>query len=307
MHFYSLLPLFSDRTVKTTSCKLLESMNNPSPLLSRRSTAHTFSLILGLLCATVSGCVSLGYERELFPSDNVRVIHSEKHCKDVGQSVSTQFPNADRIEIFDIGIGLLVATRTAWEVIARQLAAELDADLSLVRPCDGEDSFQYAQIEVWRTRGFKPIVKEEYRPESGTLMAPSQTTYSDRLKNIFECFEQARVTSSPITPESKKRLGHVDATQFFSPGPYFDGYARVDKYFRPTRAGELSLAKIYSGRARAAWAAGIYRELSADERQPFAERYLICLLDRGYSWWSVDISNKALQPTPTSGAAELKR
>jgi len=259
-------------------------MNILSLLLSGLFTVPTLSMILGLACAMISGCASLGYERELFPSDNIRVIHSERHCKVLDQTVTTPFPKADHIETIEYGIGRFVATRTAWEVIARQLAIELDADLALIRPCDGEVwGIQYAQIEVWRTRGFNPIVEELF-PESGTLMAPSDTTYGTRLQNIFECFEQARVTSGSATPENKKRLGRIDATDFFSSGPHFSGYARIDQYFRPTYSGELSMSVIKFYRERADWSAGIYRELSPNEKILFAEHYIICLLDRGYSW-----------------------
>jgi hypothetical protein len=252
----------------------------------RKTIARALRVVLLFALASISGCASL-YENEWFAADHVRVIHSEepkRHCNDSKQSVQSEVPNANHILSMVRGIGRLAATKTVWEIEARQLAAELDADIALVRPCDGERlEFEYAQIEVWRTRGFRPIVREEYSSDSGALMAPSQSTYGSRLEDIFGCFEQARVTKGPISPDNKKRLGHVDATEFFSSGIYFPGYARVDNYFRPTRTGDLRLSMIYSDRARADWASNVYWELSSDEKQRFAERYLICLLDRGYS------------------------
>lgn len=262
-------------------------MKNPPSLLSRLSIFPALRLIVGLMCVAVSGCTSSAYERERFTSDYVRVVHSSEHCKDVDRAPTTEFQKADLVRISDHGIGRFVATRTGWEVIARQLAAELDADLALVRPCDGEYSFKHVQIEVWRTRGFKPTAREEYSSDSGALMTPSQSTYGSQLKDIFGCFEQARVTSGPISPDNKERLGLIDATEFFASGRYFSGSPRVDNYFRPTRMGDLRLSMIYSDREKAAWAANLYRELPSDEKQRFAERYLICLLDRGYGWWPV--------------------
>lgn len=273
-------------------------MKNPSAVQSRWSTAPARALALILACAAISGCVSLAYEKEQFASEHVRVVHSERHCNEVDQSATPPFPNADSVGSMDIGLGRFVATRTAWEVLARQLAIERDGDLSLIMPCDGEGrALEVARIGVWRTRGFDPVVQNDDLPESGTLMAPPRTTYGARLQNIFDCLEQARVTRGPITSEKRQRLGSIDATEFFSPGPYFTGYARIDRNFRPTRTGELSLSMIHFDRAKADWAAGIYQSLSPKEKTPFAERYLACLLDRGYGWRPVVGSNKALQPT----------
>lgn len=105
-----------------------------------------------------------------------------------------------------------------------------------------------------------------------------------RLQNIFECLEQSRVTSGSITVENKQRLGEFDATDLFNSGHYFPGYAKIDRYYRPTGTGELSLTGVLLDRAQADSAAGTYQKLSPNERTPFAERYLICLLDRGYRW-----------------------
>lgn len=281
-------------------------MINSSLLLSRQSSNTAIGLILGLVCTTMAGCQTVG-QRELIPPDHVRLVHSERHCSDMDKAAESPFPGADHVESAVMGKSVFLSlSGSEWEWTARQLAVERDADLSLIRPCDGEGSFKYAQIEVWRTRGFiPPMLQDEPRPESGTLMVPSRTTYGARLQNIFECFEQARVTSGPITTENKQRLGNIDATDFFTPGPYFTGYARIDRYYRPTRTGELSLSGILFDRGKAEWAAGIYRKLSTKERPHFADRYLVCLLDRGYGWWPVQSSNNAPQPTPKSGAAGL--
>lgn len=87
---------------------------------------------------TVSGC-ALWADKERFPSGYVRVIHTEQHCKEVDRSMATQLPGADRVASADWGIGRLGPTRSNWEILARQLATELDADIAVVRPCDGED------------------------------------------------------------------------------------------------------------------------------------------------------------------------
>ena len=122
--------------------------------LFSQSTAPALRVILSFACASISGCASHAYEKELFATGHVRVVHSEQHCEDIEQSDGFEVPNADLVLSRVDGIGYYVATKTAWEVRARQLAAELDADISRVRPCDGEGGgFQYAQIEVWRTRG----------------------------------------------------------------------------------------------------------------------------------------------------------
>jgi len=265
---------------------------NSSLLSSRRIGTTVLGLILGLACTMMSGCQTLGQtvgQKELVPPDHVRLMHSERHCRDVDKSAASPFPNADHVETALMGASLLLRlSGSEWEWKARQLAVERDADLSLMRPCDGGESassaFRFVQIEVWRTRGFTPpTLQDEPRPETGTLMAPYRTTYGTRLQNIFECFEQARVTSGPVTTENNQRIGKIDATDFFTPGPYFTGYARIDRYYRPTRTGELSLSGILFDREKADWAAGVYRKLSPNEKTDFAERYLICLLDRGYS------------------------
>lgn len=236
--------------------------------------------------------------REWFASEYVRVVHSDWHCKDVDRSRAPPFANADFVESATIGIGGLGDKRADWEVIARSIAFERDGDLALVRPCDGDrSSMEFAQIEVWRTKGFTPKVQDDPFPESGTLMPPPKTTYGTRLQNIFECFEQTRVTRSPMTSENKQRLGSVDATEYFSSGRYFPGYARVDSYFRPTNTGDLRLSMLHLDRPKADWAANVYESLSREEKPRFAERYLGCLFDRGYSLRSADGSNKALQPT----------
>jgi len=264
----------------------------------------------------MSGCESLGKtvgQKELVPPDHVRLMHSERHCRETDISAASPFPNADHVESVIYGSSrLLRLSGSEWEWKARQIAVERDADLSLMRPCDGGESassaFKFVQIEVWRTRGFTaPTLQDEPRPESGTLMAPSRTTYGTRLQNIFECFEQARVSNGPVTTENKQRIGKIDATDFFTPDAYFTGYARIDRYYRPTRTGALSLSGILLDRGKADWASGVYLRLSKEEKTHFADRYLVCLLDRGYGLWSLDSSNNAPQSTPKSGAAELRR
>lgn len=255
--------------------------------LFRQTIATALRVTLGFVCLSISGCLSFAYEKDLFAIDHVRIVYSERHCKAAGQSIGPEVPNADLVLSEVHGLGYFVATKTAWEVHARQLAAELDGDISLVRPCDdpfpGEVwGFQYAQTEVWRTRGFSPIVHEEPPPKGVTLAAPPQTTYGNRLQNIFDCLEQARVVVTPLSAENIIRLGSLNATEFFSSGRYFPGYAKIDRNFRPTRTDELKLSMIVSDRPRADWAAGRY--LAANSRSRFAEQYLICLLDRGYRW-----------------------
>lgn len=253
--------------------------------LFSQSIAPALRVILGFACASISGCASLGYEKELFATDHVRVVHSERHCKDVEQSGQSEVPNADLVSSGLNGLGYFVATKTAWEVFARQLAAELDADVSLVRPCDGKiRAFRYAKIEIWRSRGFSPIVHEDLPPQGGTLVAPRGATYGARLQNIFDCLEQSRVVVTPLSAESKARLGSVDATEFFSSGRHFPGYAKIDRYIRPTRSDSLRLSMILYDRSKADWEAGRYSALSPESKSRHAQQYLICLLDRGYSW-----------------------
>lgn len=108
-------------------------MKTPSSLQSFRSTGNAFGLILVLICALLSGCGMLA-EREWFASEYVRVVHSDRHCKDVDQTVASPFVNADLVETATIGIGALGAKSTDWEVIARSIAFERDGDLASVRP-----------------------------------------------------------------------------------------------------------------------------------------------------------------------------
>lgn len=255
-------------------------------ILFSQSIAPALRVILGLACASISGCASLqGYETDRFATDHVRVIHSERHCKDVEQSGQPEVANADLVLSGVRGIGYFVATKTAWEVLARQLAAELDADVSLVRPCDGKGGgFRYAQIEIWRSRAFSPVVHEDLPPQGGTLAAPLGATYGARLRNIFDCLEQSRVVVTPLSAESKARLGSVDATEFFSSGRHFPGYAKIDRHFRPTRSDSLALSMILFDRSKADREANRHSALSPEGKSRHAQQYLICLLDRGYSW-----------------------
>lgn len=241
-------------------------------------------LIVGLVCP-ILGCQTVS-QRELVPPEHVRLMHSDQHCSDVDKAAESPFQDADHVDTAVMGKSVFLGLfGSEWEWTARQLAVERDADLSLIRPCDGEDFFKYAQIEVWRTRGFSPpVVQDETHPESGTLLAPSSTPYGTRLQNIFECLEYAYVTSGPISTENMQRLGTIDAKDYFTSGPYFFGYARIDRYYRPTRTGELSLSGILFDRAKADWAAAMYWELSREEKAHFANRYVSCLLDRGYRW-----------------------
>ncbi len=254
--------------------------------LFRKATALAVRVILGFTCASLSSCALLGYERDTFATDHVRVIHSERHCKAAEQSVGGEVPDAELVLSGVHGLGYLVATKTAWEVLARQLAAELDGDISLVRPCDGASGhgFKYAQIQVWRTRGFSPIVHEELPPPGITLSAPSGATYGARLRDILDCLEKSLTVATPLSAENKARLAGVNATDFFSSERHFPGYANIDRHFRPTRSDSLRLSMIESNRGKADWAAGRYGAVSPDSRLRYAEQYLICLLDRGYSW-----------------------
>jgi len=258
-------------------------MQKLSSLLTRRSFSPAICYLLVMTGAATPGCSFLGY-KEWFPSNNIRVIYTEQQCRDVDESATTRFENADHIYTTNWGISRFYSTNENWDIIARQLAAELDGDLTLISPCDkySRTSFENKQLDVWRTHGYKPQIVEEYRPDSGTLIPPSGSTNGSRLTDIFECFEQARVTTGPISPENMKRLENTNATEFFAPGPYFSAYMRVDKHFRPTRTGDLSLSMIYSDRAKAAWAADYYRKLPVDEKQLFADRHLLCLINRGY-------------------------
>lgn len=116
----------------------------------------------------MSGCQSVG-QKQLIPPDHVRLVHSELHCRDVdrAEAATSPFLNADHVETAAFGKSVLLSLYgSEWEWQARQVAVERDADLSLIRPCDGEDFFKFAQIEVWRTRGFTaPTLQDE--PYSG--------------------------------------------------------------------------------------------------------------------------------------------
>ena len=249
---------------------------------------------LALVCTLISGCGMLA-EREWFASDYVRVVYSEQHCKDANPAAASPFVDADFVESATLGIGGLGDKRSDWQVIARSIAFERDGDLALVRPCDGDSAaLEFAQIEVWRTRGFTPAVHDDPLPESGTLTPPPNTTYGSRLQDIFNCFEQARVTSSPVTNESNQRPSSVDATEYFSSGRHFPGYAKVDRYFRPTTTGDLRLSMLRLDRPRSAWAANIYETLTPEKKAVLAEQYLSCLLERGYGSSLAAASDKAL-------------
>jgi hypothetical protein len=268
-----------------------------SAILFSSSIAFARSVTLGLVCASLSGCGALqaSYETEHFATDDVRVVYSTAHsdwrCVDLEWSVESEVSNADRVTSSVDGLGTSVATVTAWTIKARQLAAELDGDISYVRLCEEDyprllgmvKVFQFALLQVWRSKGFKPTVHEEPALQGITLAAPPGATYGARLLDIFECLEKSH-GETPLNTGNKARLGSADTTEFFTSGRYFPGYARIDRSFRPTRSGALSLSMIESNRFRAAHEAGVYLSYPPESRRLHADQYLICLLGRGYSW-----------------------
>ncbi len=148
---------------------------------------------------------------------------------------------------------------------------------------------QYAQIQVWRTRGFSPIVQEEPPPQAGTLAAPLRATWCAVAK-LFDCLGQFRGSGHTAIGRKQSAPGWCRRDGIFSlPGRHFAGYAKIDRYYRPTRSDELGrLSMIQSDRIRADREAGRYHALSPNSRSRYAEQYLICLLDRGYSWQAID-------------------
>ena len=258
----------------------------------KKSIARARWTVPAVAWAWLSACASQAYEKELFATDHVRVVRSETHCKDLEPSDRSELPGADLVLLRVDGIGYFVATRTAWEIRARQLAAELDADLALIRPCDGErGGLKYAHIEVWRSRGVSSIVREEPPPNRDTLDAPAETTYGGRLGDIFDCLEQARTAARPPSAANMARLAGIDPRDYFSADAYFPGYAKIDTYFRPARSGGLRLSMILSERFRADAEARRYLALSQDSQSLYAEQYLFCLLDRGYRIQAIDSSS----------------
>ena len=121
--------------------------------------------------------------------------------------------------------------------------------------------------------------------------------YSSRqyLNRLGDDADPRRVSFPGVAPIS---TGH-QADRLECPG-----YARVDKHLRPTRKGDLRLSMIYTDLGKAAQAASLYERLLPDEKQRFAKRYLICLLDRGYSLWPVESPDRALQQAEKAGATE---
>ena len=242
----------------------------------------------GFAFTSLAGCGTLsGYETEWFAPADVRVIHSQRHCKDAAAPVEQEIADAELVLSRVEGLGSLVATRRAWELQARQLATELDADIAVVRPCEGEVrewQWEVAQTEVWRTRDYEPAVREEPPVPGATFSAPEGATYGARLQHLYTCLELAEAATAQASASNRARLSGVDATEFFSSGRYFPGYAKIDRYYRPTRGDERRLSMIVSRRSFADWAAGRYLSLPPEGRLHFAEHYLVCLLDRGYRW-----------------------
>lgn len=250
--------------------------------LHRKPIATALRVILVLAGAFMSGCLSMFYERELFATGDVQVVHSEQPCSADQHSAGSEVPNADLLRFDEIGLGYFVATQRAWEVHARQLATEVDGDIVSIRLCDGvRRGFKHAQLQVWRTRGFVPTVREPMLLPGVTLEAPPGATYGARLKNIFDCLEESH-GDIPLSAENKARLVGVDATRFFATGRYFPGYAKVDRYIRPTSEDALALSMIVSDRLRADHEARVYLSYPIDGRSLHAAKYLVCLLDRGY-------------------------
>ena len=245
----------------------------------------TSILVLGLMTLANFGCALSGYEKDLFASDHVVVVHSKKHCNETVNLYESELANADLVFSRVDGLGRLVATNAAWEVQARQLATELDANYALIRPCDGDGAaWEYAQIQLFRDPAVNLHVLEEPSAAKGTLIASSQTSYGSRLKNIINCLKHSHANTSPLAIESKNRLDGFSAMDFFSSDAYFPGYAKLDKYFRPTNQDELRLSMVLSERSSAEYEARYYNDLTPEDKTHYAEQYLNCLLDRGYHW-----------------------
>lgn len=254
----------------------------------RRCNVVVAVVAVGFAFASLAGCGTLsGYETEYFASADVRVIHSPRHCKDSAAAVEPEIVGAELVLSRVDGLGGLVATRRAWELRARQLATELDADVAVVRPCEFEVrewQWEVAQTELWRTSGYAPSVQEAPPTPGVTLAAPEGSTYGARLQDLFDCLELAAAATPGSPASDRARLAGVDATEFFASDPYFPGYAEIDRHYRPTRGGGLRLSMIVSRRDLVDWAAGRYVAASPEDRVHYAEHYLVCLLDRGYRW-----------------------
>ena len=253
-------------------------------------------LVLGCVCLLHAGCATL-YEKEWFATADVRVIHSERHCRDSATPAGSETAGAERVLSQDRGIGRLAASRTSWEVLARQLATENDGDRAVIRPCDGPAGLveESVQIEIWRTRGYTPRVVEEPPAPGIAFHAPPGASYGTRLKTIYGCLEEVAELPAPLSAGDRARLPGVDATEFFASDRHFPGYAKIDWHFRPSRASKPTwsdpqhvhargLSMTETRRDLAGWAARRYLDSAPQERRWYAERYLLCLIDHGFRW-----------------------
>lgn len=233
-----------------------------------------------LCCAALYACAWSGYEADYFSTGHVRVLHQQNVCTPQGDEV----PDAELIYSGNIGLGRLVATRNAWEVYARQIAMESDADIALVSPCpdaSSSRSFEHAQISVWRSTDFTAPLNEPMPAPQTTLVPPPDTSYATRLNDIFACSTGASARAG-YTEGMSLILAEIDATEFFSSDWYFPGYARIDEHFRPTRSGSKATSMLSSQRQQADRSASSYLALSPPERARFARQYLSCLWGKGY-------------------------
>jgi hypothetical protein len=261
---------------------------NPSASVTRGRNSAPMVVAAGFILASLAGCGTLsGYETEYFASADVRVIHSTRHCKADAVPGESEVPNADLVTSTVRGFGRLVASKRAWELQARQLATELDADIAVVRPCEFEAPewpWEVTQTEIWRTRGYEPKVQEQDPAPGITFSAPDGASYGTRLQHLYTCLELAESASAQLSANERGRLPEADARDFFSSDPYFPGYAKIDRHYRPTRRDENRLSLIVSRRDFADQAAGRYVARAPEDRARFAEHYVVCLLDLGYRW-----------------------
>jgi hypothetical protein len=256
----------------------------------QRGASGAAVILLIVAGSTLTGCSILrdSYETERFSVGSVKVINPGHHCKDAKELRGLDVENAELVTSRVHGLGRFVATDTAWNVLARQLATEVDGDIAVIRPCGGKHiASDDRQVEIWRTRGYKPTVKEQPPTPGVTLGAPAGSSYGMRLNDVHSCLEHAQTRIAGLSANEQARLPKLNAVEFFSSGRHFAGYAKIDRHYRPTRSesetpNAMRLSMTLSRRSDADRSAEIFSSSTQQGQLLFAERYLGCLFSRGY-------------------------
>jgi hypothetical protein len=206
---------------------------------------------------TLWGCANLMSD----PPVDVRVVRFDETPSE-NSDQPPGIPNADLVETKAIGFGHSTYNDSIdrW---AKMFAYHNDADVVVVRPTRRRTLSREFRFEAWRTKGYKQKIQDDIPEPGSTLLPPPSTTYTTRYRNVDECVANARQSEFPsLTEEEKSFLSGRDTRAFVD----FSGTPKIDDRQRPRQFGMET------------------RALGPSVPKGATDRYVLCLMRRGYQW-----------------------